>query len=116
MAWSFCGPSVIICLCGTTILMLKKHREDWDGPPVQQRANRRFEQRLMKSGEQSLCALSPAIEEEFGGIVAPDLTPTEVEMGHVPLREALVRNFEILWKKKQVQWLKYPDSKTQKPL
>jgi hypothetical protein len=93
-----------------------EHREDWDGPPVTQRAQRRFERRLMRGGEGSLdCALSPAIEEEFGGIVAPDLTPTEVEMGHVPLREALVRNFEVLWKKKQVHWLKYPNRKT-KPL
>lgn len=91
------------------------HREDWDGPPVQQRAQRRFEQRLMAGGEASWAALSPAIEEEFGGIVAPDLTPTEVEMGHVPLREALVRNFEIMWKKKQVQWLKYPDRVKPKP-
>jgi hypothetical protein len=47
-------------------------------------------------------------DEEPGGIVAPDLVPTEVELEHVPLREALIRNFEILWAKRQVEWLKYP--------
>ena len=47
-------------------------------------------------------------DEELSGLVAPDLVITEVELEHVPFREALVRNFEILWSKKLVEWLKYP--------
>jgi hypothetical protein len=47
-------------------------------------------------------------DEELGGIVAPDMVITEVELEHVPFREALIRNFEILWAKRQVEWLKYP--------
>jgi hypothetical protein len=47
-------------------------------------------------------------DEEFSGIVAPDCVPTEVELEHVPFREALVRNFEVLWAKRLVEWLKYP--------
>jgi hypothetical protein len=47
-------------------------------------------------------------DAELSGIVAQDLVPTEVEMEHVPFREALIRNFEILWAKRQVEWLKYP--------
>ena len=92
-----------------------ERREDWDGPPVVLRAQRRFQKRLMNGGEAAMCGdVPPAIEEEFGGAAVPDLTETLVEGGHVPLREALVRNFEILWKKKEVQWLKYPDRKKQK--
>ncbi len=84
---------------------------------MEQRAHRRFQKRLMMGGEAACSGdVPPAVEEEFGGLVVPDLTPTEVEMGHVPLREALVRNFEILWQKKQVQWLKYPDRKKQQQL
>jgi hypothetical protein len=47
-------------------------------------------------------------DEELCGIVAPDLVLTEVEREHVPFREALVKNFEILWSKRLVEWLKYP--------
>ena len=50
----------------------------------------------------------PPDDAELSGIVAPDLVPTEVESEHVPFREALIRNFEILWAKRQVEWLKYP--------
>jgi hypothetical protein len=50
----------------------------------------------------------PTRDEELGGIVAPDLVITEVELEHVPFREALIRNFEILWTKRLVEWLKYP--------
>jgi hypothetical protein len=47
-------------------------------------------------------------DEELCGIVAPDCVITEVESEHVPFREALIRNFEILWAKRMVEWLKYP--------
>ena len=56
-----------------------------------------------------------AVEEEFdGGIAVYDATPTEVELEHVPLREALVLNFEVLWRQKKVQWLKYPKRNQQR--
>jgi hypothetical protein len=47
-------------------------------------------------------------DEELSGLVAPDLVITEVELEHAPFREALIRNFEILWSKRLVEWLKYP--------
>jgi hypothetical protein len=97
-----------------------ERREDFDGPPVQQRAERRFRKRFLIPGIANAANgnddPAPAIEPEMAdpaaetGVVAiPDLTPTELDDGHVPLREALVNHFHILWKKKKVQWLKYPN-------
>ena len=81
------------------------HREDYDGPPVEQRAQRRFSKRFATA----VCGIDPVVEEvEIGGTVEADLTPTEIDKGHVVLRELLVRNFEVMWQKGQVQWLKYP--------
>ena len=92
-----------------------EHRADWDGPPVEQRAERRFQKRFLSKGIAAAANGKddppPAIEEnrENGVIAIPDLTPTELEDGHVPLREALVNHFHHLWRKKKVQWLKYPN-------
>jgi hypothetical protein len=98
-----------------------ERRDDFDGPPVEQRAERRFRQRFLKKGIASAALGNfdppPAIEPEMAnsaetGVVAiPDLTPTELDEGHVPLREALVNHFNHLWKKKKVQWLKYPNKR-----
>jgi hypothetical protein len=97
------------------------HREDYDGPPVEERANRRFNKKFMERNNAALIATSvEGIEAQelvtAGGVVVQDLTPTEVDAGpsgHVALRENLVRNFGVLWKKRQVQWLKYPARKGQ---
>ena len=93
-----------------------ERRDDFDGPPVEHRAERRFRKRFLKQGIASAAIgihdPPPAIEPETAetGVVAiPDLTPTELDDGHVPLREALVNHFNHLWKKKKVQWLKYPN-------
>jgi hypothetical protein len=89
------------------------YREDYDGPPVEQRAQRRFSKRFATPGVSNETG-DPAIDDsaiedgEIGGAVEADLTPTEIDKGHVVLRELLVRNFEVMWQKGQVQWLKYP--------
>jgi cation transport regulator ChaC len=68
------------------------------------RFNKRFAGRI--TADETDNVLPP--DAELSGIVAQDLVPTEVELEHVPFREALIRNFEILWAKRQVEWLKYP--------
>jgi hypothetical protein len=96
------------------------HREDFDGPPVQQRAAaRRFKSRFMGSA----ASLSTGVNglgietQEISiapGVVVPDLTPTETDigpLGHVALRNGLIQNFSVLWAKREVQWLKYPKLK-----
>ena len=99
-----------------------EHREDWDGPPIEQRANRRFQKRFMtkdglavvnSTGGDLAAEVEPQEICQIGGIVVPDTTPTEIDKGHAALREDFVRNFEILWGKKQVQWLKYPKKPNQ---
>ena len=50
----------------------------------------------------------------IGGYTVQDTTETEIDkgpLGHAAFREALIRNFEILWEQKKVQWLKYPKKK-----
>ena len=135
MASNFCGLSQTICQFGMRIHLIccsnsmthshrysdpdAERRDDFDGPPVEQRAERRFRKRFLKQGIASAAIGNdnppPAIDPEMAdsaetGVVAiPDLTPTELDDGHVPLREALVNHFNHLWKKKKVQWLKYPN-------
>jgi hypothetical protein len=91
------------------------HREDFDGPPVEKRAQRRFNKRFSKTTDEvGPHVVQPAIEHEEGGeggLAFPDRMPTEVETGHVPLREALIRNFSVMWNSKKVEWLKYPNRK-----
>jgi len=48
-------------------------------------------------------------EEEEGGIVAFDKTPTEWTTGHIALRDDCVKHFDVAFKAKEVEWLKYPD-------
>jgi hypothetical protein len=86
------------------------YREDYDGPPVEQRAQRRFSKRFATAGISNQTGeIDPVVEDdEIGGAVEADLTPTEIDTGHVALRELLVKNFEVRWQKGQVQWLKYP--------
>ncbi len=94
-----------------------EHREDYDGPPVNERAQRKFQRRFMESNVASKSTGVEAVEVEAqeitlaGGVVVQDLTPTEIDSGHLALREGLVRNFDVLWRKRQVHWLKYPKSK-----
>ena len=102
-----------------------EHRADYDGPPIEQRAqSRRFQKRFMTTQDgQALLALAtggdPSADVEphevfIGGYAVQDTTTTEIDrgpLGHAALREALVRNFEILWEQKKVQWLKYPKKK-----
>ena len=85
------------------------YREDYDGPPVEQRARRRFSKRFTTAEVSNHAGgIDPPVEIEIGGAVEADMTPTEIDKGHVVLRELLVRNFEVMWDKGQVQWLKYP--------
>jgi hypothetical protein len=101
-----------------------EHRRDYDGPPIEERAlNRRLfpRRRLGREGSALIAANPddgvPPIEEDplqsgaGYSITIPDYTKTEVDTDHIPLREALVKNFEVLWLAKQVQWLKYPKRK-----
>lgn len=92
------------------------HREDYDGPPVLERAERRFKSRFMGSvasvstGADGL-GIEPQQITVAPGVVVQDLTPTETDSGpsgHVALRNALIQNFSVLWAKREVQWLKYP--------
>ena len=136
MASNFCGQRLIICQFGMFVCCMyvyacmccccftfsssqtrryrdpdADHRVDFDGPPVAQRAQRRFQQHLMVcAGIEDGAAAGEGVEDEQldGGIPYYDATPTEVELEHVPLREALILNFEVLWRQKKVQWLKYP--------
>jgi hypothetical protein len=89
-----------------------EHREDYDGPPVKERAERRFQKKFAASASRYTFVDGVEVEAQevtlAGEIVAQDLTPTEVEPSHLALREGLVRNFDVLWKKRQVHWLKYP--------
>jgi hypothetical protein len=87
------------------------YREDFDGPPVEERALRRFQKRFMEKNASISTGVKGVEAQEVelaGGVVVQDLTPTEIDNDHVALREGLVRNFEVLWNKRQVQWLKYP--------
>jgi hypothetical protein len=90
------------------------HREDYDGPPVNERAQRRFHKRFMESNVASTGVEGVEAEAQeitlAGGVVVQDLTPTEIDSGHFALREGLVQNFDVLWKKRKVHWLKYPKS------
>jgi hypothetical protein len=90
-----------------------EYREDYDGPPVEQRALRKFSKRFATAEILNQAGgIDPAVEDsEIGGVVEADLTPTEIDHGHVALRELLVKIFEVLWQKGQVQWLKYPKQK-----
>ncbi len=130
MAWNFCGQIRTTCLCGILFMCLHacikssplnryadpdaEHREDYDGPPVKERAERRFQKKFASSASGYTVVDGVEVEVQAheytlaGEIVAQDITPTEIEPSHLALREGLVRNFDVLWKKKQVQWLKYP--------
>jgi len=97
-----------------------EHREDYDGPPIAERAaaRRRFQSRRLGAAGAAIAddGAAPPIEDdaEAGAgfsIIPLDYTPTEIDSAHIPLREALVKNFEVLWLMKRVQWLKYPKRK-----
>ena len=97
-----------------------ERREDYDGPPIEERAaaRRLFQRRRLGVAGAAIAddGVPPPIEDdaEAGAgfsIIPLDYTPTEIDSAHIPLREALVKNFEVLWLMKRVQWLKYPKRK-----
>ena len=82
-------------------------RDDFDGPPIEARSKRRMRARHFGTSDayDNGGAQGHEPEAEVG---TGDLSYTERTDGHLLLREDLVRQFEIRYKKEEVHWLKYP--------
>ncbi len=101
------------------------HREDFDGPPIEDRARRRMQARYFSRNAGAEVANpvdgGPAVEdgaeardpdlghEDEAGVfdgVAAEVTPE-----HNLLVLKLVKQFQIRYDKGEVKWLKFPDRK-----
>jgi hypothetical protein len=91
-----------------------EHRDDFDGPPIELRANRRMRARFFprNAGGDIVDGAEPGLDpshevEDEAGV--PDHTATELHDEHIDLRERLVKQFEIRYKRNEVKWLKFPE-------
>jgi hypothetical protein len=100
------------------------HREDYDGPPIQLRANRRMQARYFQQNSAAAADPvdgGPAVEdgaeardpdlghEDEAGVfdgVAAEVTPE-----HNLLILKLVKQFQIRYDRGEVKWLKFPNRK-----
>ncbi len=82
-------------------------RDDFDGPPIEARSKRRMRARFFGTSD-AYDNGGPQGHEPEGEVGIGDLSYTERTDGHLILREDLVRQFKIRYKKEEVHWLKYP--------
>jgi hypothetical protein len=124
--WCLCFSSYHLTPCTSQVTSWhledpdSEQREDFDGPPIELRANRRMQARFFQrnsTGDLVDAAVdgpgidpSHEVEDEPG---VHDNSVTELQDEHIDLRERLVKQFEIRYKRNEVKWLNFPRRPTE---
>jgi hypothetical protein len=90
-----------------------EHREDFDGPPIEMRSKRRMHHRYFgrnagRAEDEDGVPVGHESDLEENEPGTTDRTKTIFTDEHLVLREGLIKQFEIRYKKNLVHWLHYP--------
>jgi hypothetical protein len=90
-----------------------EHREDFDGPPIEMRSKRRMHHRYFgrnagRAEDEDGVPVGHESDLEENEPGTTDRTKTIFTDEHLVLREGLIKQFEIRYKKNLLHWLHYP--------